>query len=65
MVGAFDDMDRVDLDVAQMLDGGAHRLGAGAERRGAVEALGAEPEAAGFGAGEREGRLDAGHAFRP
>ena len=53
MVGALDDVDRVDLHVAEVLDGGAHRRRSGAERRFGVEVLGGEPEASGGGQVER------------
>jgi hypothetical protein len=39
-------VDRVDLHIAEVLDGGADSLGASSERRGFIEALRAQPEAA-------------------
>ena len=53
---ALDHVDRVDLDIAEVLDRGAHRAGAVAEGRRRVEPLGMQPEPAGVGGGEREGR---------
>lgn len=52
MMRALDDEDRIDLDVAQMLDGALRRGGAGAERLALVEPLGAEPEAPRLRGGE-------------
>ena len=52
VVAALDHVDRVDLHVAEMLDGEAGRLGPVAERRGRVEPLGVQPDA--FGSGFRD-----------
>lgn len=62
VMAALDHVDGVDLHVAEM----PHRRGGRrrpiAERRGAVEPLGGEPDASGVGFGEREGGLGgAGH----
>jgi hypothetical protein len=57
VVAAFDDVDGVDLDVAQMRHGGRGGLRASAERFRCVEALGMKPDAAGLSGGE----FDRGH----
>ena len=65
VMAAFDHIDGVDLHVAQMRNRRARRLRPVAERRGAVEPLGAQPDASGIGFGEREGGLGrAGHGRR-
>ena len=56
VVAALDDVDGVDLHVAEMLDRGASGFRAFAERRGGVEALGVEPDAAGLGQAHGDGR---------
>jgi hypothetical protein len=62
VMAAFNHVDGIDLDVAEMLHRGARRLRPVAERRGPVEPLGAQPDASGVGFGEREGCLGrAGH----
>jgi len=43
VVAALDDVDGVDLHIAEMFNGGGGRLRALAERRRRVEPLGAEP----------------------
>ena len=53
VVAALDHVDGVDLHVAQVLHGGARRLGPVAERRWRIEPLGAQPDAPGAGLGER------------
>ena len=64
-MAALDDVDGVDLHVAEVLDGGARRLGPVAERRARIEPLRAQPDAAGLGLAEREGLLGvAGHRTR-
>jgi hypothetical protein len=45
VVAALDDVDRVDLHVAEVLDRRARSLRAAAERRRLVEALRAQPDA--------------------
>ena len=55
MVAALDDVDGVDLHVAEVLDGGLRRLRAVAERRARVEPLRAQPDAPGAGWAERKG----------
>jgi len=51
VVGAVDDGDGVDLDIAQLLDAALHGGLAGAEGRIGVQALGDEGDAAGLGDG--------------
>ena len=53
VVAALDDVDGVDLHIAEMLDRQPRRLGVVAERRRMVEPLGREPDAARFGDGKR------------
>ena len=61
-MAALDHVDRVDLHVAEMLDGGARRLGPVAERRVLVEPLRAQPDASGLRFGQRGGLAGvAGH----
>ena len=45
VVAALDDVNRIDLHVAQMFDGGLRGFGAGTEGLALVEPLGVEPEA--------------------
>src|ERR1700754_2045289 len=63
VVAALDDIDRVDLDIAQMLDGGLRCARPGPERLGPVQPLGAEPDIPGPGLGQVPGGLagDMGH----
>ena len=61
VVGALDDVDGVDLHIAEMLDGRARGLGAGAEGGGRIEALRVQPEAAGAGNADFERGDVAGH----
>ena len=49
VMASLDDVDRVDLDVAEMLGRQPRRLGTVAEWRGDVESLGAKPDAARLG----------------
>ncbi len=49
---AFDDIDGVDLDIAQMFHRGRCRLRPLAERHLAVEPLGTQPDAPGLGFGQ-------------
>jgi hypothetical protein len=53
VVAALDDVDGVDLHVAEVLDRGADRLRASAEWRGFIEALRTQPDATGLGLGKR------------
>ena len=57
VVAALDDVDRVDLYVAEMLDRGADRSGTVTKRCGFVEALGVQPDAPGVGERELYGSL--------
>ena len=52
VVAALDDVDGVDLHIAEMFNGGGGRLRALAERRRRVEPLGAEPDPPGLGPGQ-------------
>jgi hypothetical protein len=62
VMAALDHVDGVDLHVAQMRHRRGGCLRPVAERRGAVEPLGAQPDESGVGFGEREGCLGrAGH----
>ena len=49
MVRALDDVDRIDLHVAEVFDSEARRYRAVAKGRARIEALGVEPDAAGVG----------------
>ena len=60
---ALHDVDRVDLDVAETLDGGPHGRSAAPERRRA-EALRVQPAGAGVGAAQRMRDRVAGHRLR-
>ena len=51
MVGALDDIDCVDLHVAQMFDRTPGGVGAAAEGRARIEPLRMEPDAPGLGEG--------------
>src|SRR3954451_19790811 len=63
-MAALDHVDGVDLHIAQMRHRRGGRLRLVAERGGAVEPLGAQPDASGVGFGEREGGLGrAGHGL--
>ena len=48
MVAALDDVDGVDLHIAEMLDRSRDRLRPVAERLGRIEPLGTQPDAAGL-----------------
>ena len=61
MVATLDDVDGVDLHIAQMLDRGGRRLRPLAERRRRVEPLGAQPDAAGFSRAEGMELIGTGH----
>ena len=57
VVAPLDDVDRVDLQVAQVRDRGRRGLGTGAEGLGSVQALGMQPELPRLGGGEADGQL--------
>src|SRR6266702_6622022 len=61
VVGALDDVDGVDLDVAEMLYRGRRRLRSLPERRRDIEPLGAQPDPPGFRLGQGMGFDGAGH----
>jgi hypothetical protein len=61
MVAALDDIDGVDLHIAEMGDRVGHGLRAVAERRLCIEPLRAQPDAAGFRFGEGVRFRSAGH----
>src|ERR1700679_218681 len=61
MVAALDDVDRVDLNIAEMLDSGAGRLRSVAKGRRGVETLRSKPEAPGV---ERRKRDRLGYGAR-
>ena len=61
MMAALDDMDGVDLHIAEMIDRRGNRLRPGAERLARIEPLGAQPDTAGFGLGQGTGFSRAGH----
>jgi hypothetical protein len=52
VMAAFDDMDRVDLHVAQVLYSSERRFGSATERCWGIECLSVQPETSGFGFGE-------------
>jgi FKBP-type peptidyl-prolyl cis-trans isomerase FkpA len=56
VVAAFDDVDGVDLDVAQMRHGGRGGLRASAERFRCLQPLGMKPDAAGLGGADGDVR---------
>ncbi len=60
VVAAFDDVDRIDLHVAQVLDSEACRLRPIAERGRGIEPLGVQPDASGLGFADRVGLLEPG-----
>jgi hypothetical protein len=61
VVAALDDVDGVDLHIAEMLDRRARRWRPLAERRARVEPLGAQPDVPGLGLGQGKGFFRAGH----
>ena len=61
-MGAFDDVDGVDLHIAEMLDRRARGLRPLAKRRSRVEPLGAQPDAPGVGLGQGMGFIGGGLA---
>ncbi len=64
VVAALDDVDGVDLHIAEMFNGGGGRLRALAERRRRVEPLGAEPDPPGLGPGQGMRFTRLGHRAR-
>ena len=64
VVAALDDVDGVDLHIAEMFDGGGCRLRALAERRRRIEPLGAEPDPPGLGPGQGMRFTRGGHGAR-
>ena len=61
MVAALDDVDGVDLHIAEMVDRGRRRRRPPAEWRRGVEPLGAQPDPAGLGLAQGMGVSGAGH----
>ena len=61
VMGPLDDIDGVDLHIAEMLHRRGRRLRTVAERRGAIEPLGAQPDLPGFRFGQGMGFIGAGH----
>ena len=61
MMAALDDVDGVDLHIAEMLDRRRGRLRPVAKRRRRVEPLGAQPDAPGVGLGQGAGFVGGGH----
>ncbi len=57
VVAPLDDVDRVDLQVAQVCDRGRRGLWSGSEGLGRVQALGVQPELPRLGGGEMDGQL--------
>ena len=55
VMAALDHVDRVDLNVAQVLHRQARGLGPVAERHGGIEPLGVQPDAPGASLGEHVG----------
>ncbi len=61
VVTALDDVDGVDLYVAEMFHGRRCRCRPVAERRARVQPLGVKPDPAGLGFGQGMGFIGAGH----
>ena len=61
VMAALDDVDGVDLHIAEMVHGGGNRLRSGAERLVGIEPLGMQPDSPGFGFGQGTGFGRAGH----
>ena len=61
VVAALDDVDGVDLDIAELLDRGRCGGRSRAERRRRIEPLRAQPDAAGFGLAQGMEFGGAGH----
>jgi hypothetical protein len=57
VMATLDDVDGVDLQIAQVRHGCRRGLRAGAERFGGVQALGVQPDSAGLGGAELDGRI--------
>jgi hypothetical protein len=57
VMAALDDVDGVDLQVAEMRYCCRRGLRAGAEGFGGVQALGMQPDSAALGGGELDGRI--------
>jgi len=57
VVAPLDDVDRIDLEVAQVCDRGRRGLWTGSEGLGSVQPLGVQPELARLGGGEADGQL--------
>ena len=57
VMAALDDVDRVDLQVAQVRHRCRRGRRAGAEGLGGIEPLGMQPDSARLGRGEQEGRM--------
>jgi hypothetical protein len=64
VVAALDDVDGVDLHIAQMFHRSRRRLWPLAERRRHIKPLRALPDAPGFGLGHGKGTIGAGHRRR-
>jgi hypothetical protein len=64
VMAALDDVDGVDLHIAEMFNGGGGRLRALAERPRRVEPLGAEPDPPGLGPGQGMRFTRGGHRAR-
>ena len=61
MMAALDDVDGVDLHIAEMVHRRRNRLRSGAERLAGIEPLGMQPDSPGFGFGQGTGFGRAGH----
>ena len=61
MMAALDDVDGVDLHIAEMVHRRRHRLRSGAERLVGIQPLGMQPDSPGFGFGQGAGFSRAGH----
>ena len=61
MMAALDDVDGVDLHIAEMVHRRRNRLRSGAERLVRIEPLGVQPDSPGLGFGQGVGFSRAGH----
>ena len=61
VVAALDDVDGVDLHIAEMVHRRRNRLRSGAERLVGIEPLGMQPDSPGLGFGQGSGFSRAGH----
>ena len=61
MMAALDDVDGVDLHIAEMVHRRRNRLRPGAERLAGIEPLGMQPDSPGLGLGQGAGFSRAGH----